>query len=356
MKKLTVMALVLAMTTTLLVGCGSNETTDVNSDVETTEGADEETTDEAEGEDAEEDTDADETEATAEGDGTVYKIGVIQLTEHAALDAANDGFVAALNDSGIQYEIDQQNAQNDQSACQTIASKLVADGDDLILAIATPAAQAAAAETTEIPIIGTAITDFADAGLVNDNAAPGTNVTGTSDLTPVKEQIDLLKKLLPEAKTVGILYCSAESNSEFQAELAKSACDEAGLAYEIFTVASSNEIQTVVESMVGKVDVIYAPTDNTIAAGMSTVAMVANDNNLPTICGEVGMVEAGGLATYGIDYYQLGYLAGQQAVAILKGEAQVSETPIGYLAAEQCELSTNEETAAALNIDLSVID
>ena len=351
MKKLTVLALVLAMTTTLLVGCGSNETTDVNSDVETTDEAEDETAEDAEGEDAAEDADTDE---TAEGDGTVYKIGVIQLTEHAALDAANEGFVAALNDSGIQYEIDQQNAQNDQSACQTIASKLVADGDDLILAIATPAAQAAAAETTEIPIIGTAITDFADAGLVNDNAAPGTNVTGTSDLTPVKEQIDLLKKLLPEAKTVGILYCSAESNSEFQADLAKSACEDAGLAYEVFTVASSNEIQTVVESMVGKV--IYAPTDNTIAAGMSTVAMVANDNNLPTICGEVGMVEAGGLATYGIDYYQLGYLAGQQAVAILKGEAQVSETPIGYLAAEQCELSTNEETAAALNIDLSVLD
>lgn len=357
MKKLTVLALVLAMTTTLLAGCGADETTDVNVDVETTDEAEDETAEDAESEDAEEDAaeDAD-TEETAEGDGTVYKIGVIQLTEHAALDAANEGFVDALNDSGIQYEIDQQNAQNDQSACQTIASKLVADGDDLILAIATPAAQAAAAETTEIPIIGTAITDFADAGLVNDNAAPGTNVTGTSDLTPVKEQIELLQKILPEAKTVGILYCSAESNSEFQAELAKSACEEAGLAYEIFTVASSNEIQTVVESMVGKVDVIYAPTDNTIAAGMSTVAMVANDNNLPTICGESGMVEAGGLATYGIDYYQLGYLAGQQAVAILKGEAQVSETPIGYLAAEQCELSTNEETAAALNIDLSVLD
>lgn len=357
MKKLTVLALMLAMTATLLAGCGANETTDVNSDVETTDEAEDETAEDAEGEDAEEGTQEDaDTEETAEGDGTVYKIGVIQLTEHAALDAANEGFVAALNDSGIQYEIDQQNAQNDQSACQTIASKLVADGDDLILAIATPAAQAAAAETTEIPIIGTAITDFADAGLVNDNAAPGTNVTGTSDLTPVKEQIDLLKKLLPEAKTVGILYCSAESNSEFQADLAKAACEEAGLAYEVFTVASSNEIQTVVESMVGKVDVIYTPTDNTIAAGMSTVAMVANDNNLPTICGEVGMVEAGGLATYGIDYYQLGYLAGQQAVAILKGEAQASETPIGYLAAEQCELSTNEETAAALNIDLSVLD
>lgn len=354
MKKLTVLTLVLAMTATLLAGCGSNETTDVSSDVETTEETTEDTS-EAE-EEASEDTAEDAEAQDTADDGTVYKIGVIQLTEHAALDASNEGFVAALNDSGIKYEIDQQNAQNDQSACQTIASKLVADGDDLILAIGTPAAQAAAAETTEIPIIGTAITDFADAGLVNDNAAPGTNVTGTSDLTPVKEQIDLLKKLLPEAKTVGILYCSAESNSEFQAELAKSACEEASLAYEVFTVASSNEIQTVVESMVGKVDVIYAPTDNTIAAGMATVAMVANDNNLPTICGEAGMVEAGGLATYGIDYYQLGYLAGQQAVAILKGEANVSETPIGYLAEEQCELTTNAETAETLNVDLSVLD
>ena len=353
MKKLTVLALTLAMTASLLVGCGSGETTDVSSEVETTE----ETTEETEATEATEEAVSEEaTEDTETADDTVYKIGVIQLTEHAALDASNEGFVAALNDSGIKYEIDQQNAQNDQSACQTIAAKLVADGDDLILAIATPAAQAAAAETTEIPIVGTAITDFVDAGLVNDNNAPGTNVTGTSDLTPVKEQVDLLKKILPEAKTVGILYCSAESNSVFQAELAKSACEEAGLACEVYTVASSNEIQTVVESMVGKVDAIYAPTDNTIAAGMATVSMVANDNNLPVICGEAGMVEAGGLATYGIDYYQLGYLAGQQAVAILKGEASVSETPIGYLAAEQCELTTNEETAATLNIDLSVLD
>lgn len=353
MKKLTVFALTLAMTASLLVGCGSGETTDVSSEVETTEKETEETLEEA----------AEETEEAAEeavdeaaSDGTVYKIGVIQLTEHAALDAANEGFVAALNDSGIQYEIDQQNAQNDQSACQTIAAKLVADGDDLILAIATPAAQAAAAETTEIPIVGTAITDFVDAGLVNDSNAPGTNVTGTSDLTPVAEQIDLLKKLLPETKTVGILYCSAESNSAFQADLAVKACEEAGLSSEVFTVASSNEIQTVVESMVGKVDAIYAPTDNTIAAGMATVAMVANDNNLPVICGESGMVDAGGLATYGIDYYQLGYLAGQQAVSILKGETNVSETPIGYLSAEQCELTTNAETAAALNVDLTVLD
>ena len=135
--------------------------------------------------------------------GTTYKIGVLQLTEHAALDSANEGFVAALDDAGITYEIDQQNAQNDQPTCQTIASKLVNDGDDLILAIGTPAAQAVSSATTDIPVIGTAITDFAESGLVADNDAPGGNVTGTSDLTPVADQIELLEQLVPEAKTVG---------------------------------------------------------------------------------------------------------------------------------------------------------
>lgn len=288
------------------------------------------------------------------GDG--YKIGIVQLTEHAALDAANEGFVAALDASGIAYTVDQQNAQNDQSACQTIATKLASEGNDLILAIATPAAQAVAGATSEIPIIGTAITDFAEAGLVNDNEAPGTNVTGTSDLTPVAEQMDLLIKLLPEAKNIGILYCSSEANSKIQADMAAEACKEKGLSSEIFTVSSSNEIQTVVESMVGKVDAIYTPTDNTIAAGMATVSMVATDNGLPIICGEAGMVEAGGLATYGIDYYQLGYLAGEMAVSILKGEAAPQETPIGYLDASKCELTVNEEAAAALGVDLSVLD
>lgn len=285
-----------------------------------------------------------------------YKVGVIQLTEHAALDASNEGFIAALDASGIAYVVDQQNAQGDQSACQTIATKLVSDGSDLILAIATPAAQAVAGATSDIPVVGTAITDFAEAGLVNDNAAPGTNVTGTSDLTPVKEQIELLTKLLPDAKKVGILYCSAEVNSKIQGDMAAEACAAAGLESEVFTVASSNEIQTVVESMVGKVDAIYAPTDNVIAAGMTTVSMVATDNGLPVIVGEGGMVEAGGLATYGIDYYQLGYVAGEMAVSILKGEAKPEEMPIGYLDATKCELKVNEEVAAALGIDLSVLE
>lgn len=286
-------------------------------------------------------------------DDTTYKIGVLQLTQHAALDKANEGFIAALDESGIKYEVDQQNASGEQSACQTIAEKLVNDGNDLIYAIATPAAQAVAGVTSEIPIVLSAVTDPAESGLVASNDAPGGNVTGTSDLTPVKEQIELLKQILPDAKTVGILFCSSESNSEIQAAMAREACEANGLEHIDFTVSSSNEIQTVVESMVGKVDVIYAPTDNTIAAGMPTVSMIATDNGLPIICGEQGMVDAGGLATYGIDYYQLGYMAGQMAVEILRDGTDPATMPIGYLSADQCELSVNDETAAALGIDVS---
>ena len=297
---------------------------------------------------------ADTTAAAAEGE--TYKIGVLQLVQHAALDASNEGFFAALDDAGIKYEADQQNASGEQVNCMTIAEKLVNDGNDLILAIATPAAQAVAGVTEEIPILLTAVTDPAASGLVNDNANPGVNVSGTSDLTPVKEQIQLLQQILPEAKTVGLLYCSAESNSEIQITMAKEACDAAGLAYEEYTVPGSNEIQTVVESMVGEVDVIYTPTDNVIAAGMATVAMIASDNNIPCICGEAGMVEAGGLATYGIDYFQLGYMAGEQAIEILVNDADITTMPIGYLPAERCELTVNKTTADALGIDISGLE
>ena len=234
------------------------------------------------------------TTAAVAADGKLFKIGVIQLVQHEALDSANKGFFAALDDAGIEYEADQQNASGEQANCLTIAEKLVNDGNDLILAIATPAAQAVAGVTEDIPILLTAVTDPAASGLVSDNAKPGVNVSGTSDLTPVKEQIELLQQLLPDAKHIGLLYCSAESNSELQIAMAKEACDAAGITYEEYTVPSSNEIQSVVESMVGKVDAIYTPTDNTMAAGMATVAMVANDNKIPTICGEAGMVNAGG--------------------------------------------------------------
>ncbi len=297
------------------------------------------------------------TAAEAKADsGEAYKIGVLQLVQHTALDQSNDGFIAALDDAGINYEVDQQNASGEQTNCLTIAEKLVSDKNDLILAIATPAAQAVAGVTEEIPILLTAVTDPAASGLVNDNGNPGVNVSGTSDLTPVKEQIDLLHEILPDAKTVGLLYCSAESNSEIQIQMAKEACEAVGLAYEEFTVPGSNEIQTVVESMVGKVDAIYSPTDNVIAAGMATVAMVATDNGIPCIVGEAGMVGAGGLATYGIDYYQLGYMAGEMAVEILENGADITTMPIGYLPAERCELTVNKTTADALGIDISGIE
>ncbi|HIR91059.1 MAG TPA: ABC transporter substrate-binding protein [Candidatus Limicola stercorigallinarum] len=293
--------------------------------------------------------------SSASANGSTYKIGVLQLTEHTALDAANAGFVKALDDSGIDYEIDQQNAQNDQSACQTIASKLVNDGCDLILAIATPAAQAVAGATSDIPIIGTAITDFAESGLVDDNDAPGVNLTGTSDMNPVADQMDLLQQLLPDAKTVGLLFCTAEANSEIQIQMAEEELDKLGIAHERFTVSSSNEIQQVVESMVGQVDVIYTPTDNTIAAGMTTVAMVANENKLPTICGEVGMVENGGLASISINYEELGYRAGEMAVEILTEGADPAEMPVGTMGSDECDLVYNQETADEIGVDVSML-
>lgn len=304
---------------------------------------------------AAESADSDSKSAAESGDGETYKIGVLQLTQHVALDKTNEGFVAALDDAGIKYEIDQQNAAGEQSACQTIAEKLVNDKNDLIFAIATPAAQAVAGVTDSIPILVSAVTDPASSGLVESNEHPGGNVSGTSDLTPVKEQIDLMQQIVPDVKKVGLLYSSAEANSVIQIDIAKEALDTAGIEYEDFTVSNSNEIPTVVESMVGKVDCVYTPTDNMIAAGMATVAMVANENKLPVICGEKGMVDAGGLATYGIDYYQLGYMTGEQAVKILTEGADISEMPIGYLDASKCELTINEDTAKTLGIDVSAV-
>ncbi len=285
-----------------------------------------------------------------------YKIGVVQLTEHSALDAANEGFVEALNASGLDVSIDQQNAQNDQSACQTIASKFVGDGVDLIYAIATPAAQAAAAATTDIPIVGSAITDYAASGLVKDNDKPGTNVTGASDLTPVAEQLQMMQKVLPNVKTVGLLYCSAESNSDIQIASAKEELDALGLSYTEYAVSSSNEIQSVVESAVGKVDALYAPTDNTIAAGAAQVGQICKENKLPFITGEEGMCEAGGLFTLSINYKDLGKLAGEMAVKILKGESKPSEMAIEHLSTDELVVVKNEEMAAAIGVDLSALD
>lgn len=332
------LALVLGLS---LVACGSK-------------GAETEAESEAKGTESSTETtgDADETEPVAEADSdeTVYKIGVIQLVEHAALDASYQGFIDGLDEAGLKYEIDFQNAQGDQPTCTTIATKLVNDKNDLILAIATPAAQAVAGQTSDIPILVTAVTDPESSGLVESNKEPNTNVSGTSDSTPIAAQMDLIQELLPEAKTVGVLYCSAEANSEFQLNMTKEACAERGLEVKEFAISSTNEIQQVVSSMIGKVDVLYSFTDNTIAANMATVAMVANENGLPCVVGEIGMYEAGGLATYGIDYYALGKMTAAQAVRILRDDEDVSKMPIEYLSSDSSELMINKEVAEQLNI------
>lgn len=282
----------------------------------------------------------------------VLKIGVIQLVEHSALDANYKGFVDGLAEAGYvdgkNIKIDYQNAQGEQANCVTIAQKFVNSKDDLIFAIATPAAQAVANATKKIPVVISSVTDPESAKLVKSNKAPGKNVTGTSDLTPCAAQMDLIKKLFPEAKTVGMLYCSSEQNSLFQVKLAEDACDKIGLKYVEATVSNSNEIQQVTQSLCGKVDVIYSPTDNMIAAGMPLVAKIATDNKVPTICGEEGMVKAGGLATYGINYYELGKQTAKMAVQILKGEKKPAEMPIEYLST--CDFVVNQETAKALGV------
>ena len=229
---------------------------------------------------------------------------------------------------GKNITIDQQNAQADQSNLTTIAQRFVNNDVDLILAIATGAAQAAAAETSDIPILGTAITDYEAARLVESNDAPGGNVSGTTDMNPIKEQIELLQQLVPDAKNVGIVYNSSEDNSVLQADEAKKALQDAGMTVEEGTVTSSNDVQQVITSIASKVDAIYLPTDNTLASSMAIVSEVAKAQKLPVICGESNMVMEGGLATLGIDYYKLGYQTGEMAVRILKGEATPAEMPI----------------------------
>ena len=293
-------------------------------------------------------------QAASTADQKKFKIGVVQLVEHPALDAAYKGFVDRLAKEGYvdgkNITLDYENAQGEQPNCQTIASKLVNDKSDLILAIATPAAQAVANTTKDIPVLVTAVTDPADAKLVASNKAPGGNVSGTSDLTPVDEQMKLLKQLIPTAKKVAMLYCSSETNSKFQVEIAKKSAAALGLETVDATVSNSNEIQQVVQSLVGKVDAIYAPTDNMIAAGMATVSMVAQPAKLPIIVGESGMVKNGGLATYGINYYNLGLLTAKQAVKILRDGAKPADMPIEY--STNCDLTLNKDVAAKINVTI----
>ena len=254
------------------------------------------------------------------------KVGVVQLVEHQALDAANKGFVDGLAAGGFKegenLTLDRQNAQADQSNLQTIAQRFVSNKVDLVCTIATPAAQTMANATKEIPIVGTAITDYKVAKLVKDNSQPGTNVTGTTDMNPVEAQIELLVKIMPKAKTVGFIYNSIEVNSQLQIELAKKAAAARGLKTVEATVSSVNDIQQAAQSLVGKVDAVYVPTDNVLASAMPNLIKITDEAKIPVFCGEAGMTKAGGVATLGIDYYKLGFQTGEMAADILSGKAK----------------------------------
>ncbi|HHY81228.1 MAG TPA: ABC transporter substrate-binding protein [Clostridiales bacterium] len=292
--------------------------------------------------------------ASLTGGSKKISIGIIQYAEHVALDAARDGFIDALKDNGYidgeNITIDLQNAQADQSNLSTISDRFVSNKVDLILAIATPAAQSIAGKTTEIPILGTAITDYEEARLVESNEAPGGNVSGTTDMNPIKEQIDLLVKLVPDAKTVGVVYTSGEVNSVVQAAIAKEVIENLGLKYVEVTVNNTNDVQQAVQSIVQQCDALYIPTDNVLASSMPTVYGVTVESKTPVICGEVGMVTKGGLATLGINYYDLGYQTGEMAVKILKGEAKTAAMPIQ--SAKEFDYAINGTVAEEIGITI----
>ena len=251
---------------------------------------------------------------------------------------------------GDKIKIDFQNAQNDQSTLSTISDRFVSEEVDLVLAIATPAAQAVAGKTTEIPILATAVTDFVVAKLAESNEVPGGNVSGTTDMNPIEEQIDLLMQLVPEAKTVGLIYNSGEDNSILQAQLATEAIQARGLTATEVTVTSTNDVQQAMQSLVTKCDAIYIPTDNTIASSMPIVEGVCTEAKKPVICGESSMVDAGGLATLSINYYNLGYQTGMMALRILVDGADVSTMPIESLT--EMDLAFNTAVADAIGITI----
>lgn len=281
-------------------------------------------------------------------------IGVIQLAPHIALDSGYEGFVDALAERGyIEGEnltLDYNNAQGDPSNATTIAQKIVNSKPNLIFAIATQAAQAAANQTSEIPIVITAVTDPAQSGLVKSNEKPETNVTGSSDLTPVKEQMELISKLMPEAKSVGVIFNSSEDNSVIQAKMAEEALNELGLEYVELTVSKTDEITAVTQSAMGKVDVLYTPTDNLVSANMTAVTNVTTPAGVPVVCGEVAMLEGGGLLTLGLDYYELGKQAGFMAADILEGKSLPADMPIQTQ--ENLVFDVNEELAEELGISI----
>lgn len=253
-----------------------------------------------------------------------FKIGIIQIVEHPALDSAREGFLETLKEKGYEegknLTVDYQNAQGDQSILQSITQKFSSAKLDLVLAIATPSAQAMASASQDIPILITAVTDPLEAKLVNSMDKPGKNVTGTTDMNPIKEQFELMKTLVPTVKKVGVIYNAGEVNSQVQVAIAKTVAAELGLEIVEATVTTSADVLQASQSLIGKVDTIYVPTDNMVVSAAQSVVQVSHKNLIPIISGESSVVDKGALGTIGINYKKLGKQTGEMALRVFKGE------------------------------------
>ena len=270
--------------------------------------------------------------ASSAAEGAKYTIGICQLVQHEALDAATQGFKDAINEAlPGQVEFDEQNASGDIPTCATICNGFAASNVDLIMANATPALQAAVSATEEIPILGTSVTEYGVAlDIDNFDGTVGGNVSGTSDLAPLDQQADMLMELLPDAQTVGILYCSAEANSVYQAQVVEDCLTAAGKTVNVYTFADSNDVAAVTATACAENDALYIPTDNTAASCTEAINNVAEPAGVPIITGEEGICKGCGIATLSISYYELGRTTGEMAVKILTGESNISEMPIEY--------------------------
>lgn len=281
-----------------------------------------------------------------------YKVGICQLVQHPALDAATQGFIDTLKaEFGDNIEIDNQNAAGDSATCATICNGFVADGVDLIMANATPALQAAMAATSTIPILGTSVTDYATALEIADwTGATGMNISGTADLAPLAEQAKMIKELVPDAKVCGILYCSAEPNSVYQAKVVAEELKKLGIESKEYTAADSNDVASVTQTACDETDVLYIPTDNTMASSTGIIDPIASKAGKAIICGEEGIAKGCGVATLSISYYALGQKTGEMAIEILKNGADPATMEIAYDAAPVNKYVEDRAKALGLTI------
>ncbi len=260
-------------------------------------------------------------ETTTAGDtaDATYSVGICQLVQHDALDLATEGFQAALTEKlGDKVKFSVQNASGEDTNCTTICGQFVSDKVDLIMANATGALVAAGSATSEIPVVGTSVTDYASAlGIKDWTGATGFNVTGASDLAPLDRQASVVKELVPDAKTVGIIYCSTESNSKYQADTITPHFEALGLSVKVYTFVDSNDIIPVATQASQECDVIYTPTDNKVASNAESINNVLEPAGIPLVAGDTGTCEKAGIAVLGINYYDIGYVAGEMAYEIL---------------------------------------